>query len=232
MRIALLEDTETDAARVKDCLATTGHSCHHYNNGKRLISALMHESFDVLILDWNVPGMDGSEVLQWVRKNLPSPPPVLFVSARDNEMDTVEALVNGADDYLIKPVRCAELLARINTCVRRVYKAEAATTPFEYGDWTFQPSVRGASFRSEALDLTGKEFELAQFLFRNIGRLLSRGHILESVWGLGKEVPTRTLDTHISRVRLKCKLFPEHGLRLVSIYGYGYRLEQATPVNQ
>ncbi|GAB4123612.1 MAG: response regulator transcription factor [Sideroxydans sp.] len=227
MRIALLEDNPTDAEPLRQCLTRAGHQVHVYGNGKEITAELRHESFDLLLLDWNTPGMNGHQVLQWVReqanlRNLPT----LFVTAEDSELNVVQALNEGADDYLTKPVRCAELMARINAILRRLNLATQSGRPLlEYGDWTFDPRDKRATFRHEEIVLTNKEFDLAYFLFSNMGRLLSRGHLLEAVWGMAVTVPTRTVDTHISKVRTQCRLFPENGMRLVSVYGYGYRLE-------
>jgi len=198
-----------------------------FTNGNELTAELRHESFDLLLLDWNTPGMDGNQVLQWVRgqQHLQSLP-VLFVTAEDNEANVVAALTNGADDYLIKPARCGELLARIGVAVRRSnFAAQVEQPTLNYADWHFETHDKRVSFQSQEILLSTKEFDLAYFLFANMGRLLSRGHLLECVWGMSVNVPTRTVDTHISKVRTQCRLFPENGLRLVSVYGYGYRLE-------
>ena len=226
MRIAVLEDSAADAESVMACLSNAGHDAYLFEDGRRLVNELAHESFDLLVLDWSVPGMDGNQVLKWVRAQAQTQHlPVLFATAHDNELNVVVALTNGADDYLVKPLRCAELLARIESCARRAYAANAAKEQLVCGDWHLDRRVRTVHYKSVHIELTQKEFDLVFFLFANSGRLLSRGHLLERVWGLMNEIPTRTLDTHISRIRSKCVLFPENGVRLSSVYGYGYRLE-------
>lgn len=233
MRVALLEDSRVDAEILTHCLSQAGHSVHLFGNGNELTAELRHESFDLLLLDWNTPGMDGNQVLLWVKaqQNLNSLP-VLFVTAEDHESNVVTALTNGADDYLVKPVRCGELLARIEVAVRRTnLAAQSVQRVLTYGDWHFEPHDKRASFQQQEIMLSTKEFDLAYFLFANMGRLLSRGHLLECVWGISVNIPTRTIDTHISKVRTQCRLFPENGLRLVSVYGYGYRLEP-TPTRE
>lgn len=234
MRIALLEDNPADAEQIRQCLTRAGHQVHTYGNGKEIAAELRHESFDLLLLDWNTPGMNGHQVLQWVREQPALHGlPVIFVTAEDSELNVVQGLNEGADDYLTKPVRCAELMARIAAVLRRLNIATQVARPLlEYGDWTLDPRDKRVHFRHEEVVLTSKEFDLAYFLFSNLGRLLSRGHLLESVWGMAVTVPTRTVDTHISKVRTQCRLFPENGLRLVSVYGYGYRLEAVPGTDQ
>jgi two-component system response regulator RegX3 len=150
---------------------------------------------------------------------------VLFVTVRDSEQDIVFALENGADDYMVKPARRQELLARVHALLRRAYPREEekqlSFPPFEID------VVRGEVRRGgEKIDLTPKEFELTVVLFRNVGRLLSRGHLQESVWGRSGDLVTRTVDTHVSQVRKKLDLRVETGFRVVPIYNYGYRLER------
>ena len=119
MRIALLEDDVSQAGIVELWLSEAGHSCQHFETGKSFIKGIINESFDLLILDWVLPDMNGDEVLSWVRDNINWHIPVLFVTMRDDETDIVAALEAGADDYMIKPVKQMEMLARINALGRR-----------------------------------------------------------------------------------------------------------------
>ena len=127
---------------------------------------------------------------------------------------------------MIKPVRQTELLARVNALWRRTRSTAATMTTLEFSPYTLDTIERQITFNGVAIEMTQKEFELAVFLFRNIGRLLSRGHIFEAVWGRAAVLSSRTTDTHLSRLRSKLKLQPENGYRLVSVYNYGYRLEE------
>lgn len=185
------------------------------------------ESFDLWVLDWQVPDVSGADVLVWIRTNVSKRVPVLFVTVRDSEQDIVFALENGADDYMVKPARKAELLARVNALLRRAYPREEEARlnfpPFEID--TQQGVIRRGGVR---IELTPKEFDLAVVLFRNMGRLLSRGHLQEAVWGRSGDLHSRTVDTHVSQVRKKLDLRAETGFRVVPIYNYGYRLEQVT----
>ena len=226
MRIALLEDEQDQADLVSTWLKAAGHSCHVYALCKDLMREAQRETFDLFLLDWGVPGMSGAEVLVWIRANIADPVPVLFVTARQREEDIVHALSSGADDYMVKPLSKLELLARISALARRTRASPQGEEVLEYGRLTVDCRNRQVKLDGENVAMTQKDYELAVFLLRNVGRLLSRGHILEAVWGQSAEINTRTVDTHVSRIRGKLQLNPEHGWRLSAIYQHGYRLER------
>jgi two-component system, OmpR family, response regulator RegX3 len=226
MRIALLEDDAHQSAAISRWLTDAGHVCHVYRKGADLVRDSGRESFDLFILDWELPDISGIQVLRWMRERSETLVPVLFVTARTGEEDIVKALEEGADDYMIKPVRQTELLARVNALWRRTRSNTAVAPVLEFPPYRLDTLERQITLDGAAVDMTQKEFELALFLFRNVGRLLSRGHIFEAVWGRNAALSSRTTDTHLSRVRTKLKLQPEHGFRLVSVYNYGYRLEE------
>jgi two-component system response regulator RegX3 len=227
MRIALLEDEKDQADLVRAWLKAAGHSCHVYTRGKELMHEAQRESFDLFLLDWEVPGMSGAEVLVWIRASIAEPVPVLFVTARQREEDIVHALSSGADDYMVKPLGKHELLARIDALARRMRpSARPAEDVLEFGGLRVDCRSRQVRLDGREVTMTQKDYELAVFLLRNIGRLLSRGHILEMVWGQSAELNTRTVDTHVSRIRGKLQLTPENGWRLSAVYQHGYRLER------
>jgi DNA-binding response OmpR family regulator len=226
MRVAILEDDAAQSDALSNWLAAAGHDCHVYAAGKSLLKDASRESFDLFVLDWEVPELSGLHVLRWIRRALPRAVPVLFVTYRDAEQDIVEALNQGADDYLPKPVRHAELLARVNALLRRAWPEAGAETA-EFPPYSFHVDDSRASLNGQDIVLTQKELAVALFLFRHAGRLVSRGHLFEAVWGRGAELSSRTVDTHVSRVRNKLKLRPENGYRLVPVYSYGYRLERS-----
>jgi DNA-binding response OmpR family regulator len=203
------------------------HACSIFNTGKNLISSLKRHSFDIILLDWMVPDIDGEEALHWIRRNIEWHIPVIFVTSRDSEEDVVRILDMGADDYLVKPVRQKELLARIRALARRsnLHDDLQSAHMIQQGQYTIDTSARMVYKDNEPIKLTQKEYELVVFLFNNIGRIISRSHILESVWGHHTDLNTRTADTHISRIRNKLGLVPENGWRISAIYHHGYRLE-------
>ena len=228
MRIALLEDDAVQARVVKFFLEKAGHSCHSAERGKDFIRKIGRESFDLYMLDWEIPDMSGIEVLEWILKNIKDPrPPVLFVTGHDTEEDIVTVLEKGADDYMIKPLKSAEMLARINALVRRGKREISNSSVLDFDVYQINTANRRVTVKGEEIVLTGKEYDLVLFLFRENGKPLSRGHLLEAVWGKdAASQDTRTVDSHISRVRKKLELSEENGWRLSSIHQYGYRLER------
>ena len=224
----MLEDDQDTAALFNEWLKGGGHSCEIFESGKPFIRNIKHDSYDVLVLDWMVPDMDGFEVLRWVRQNFDWPIPVIFVTVKDQEDDIVRALEEGADDYVVKPAKQRELLARISAVVRRASAIDDAQTTIEHEPFVIDLGNHQIQRDGERIEVTQKEYELIVFLFRNVGRVLSRAHILESVWGRNPDINTRTVDTHVSRIRTKLSLAPDTGWKLSSIYQHGYRLEKVT----
>ena len=225
MRIALLEDDKDQAALVNLWLEGAGHEVKIFPTSREFQKAVARDSFDLLVLDWVLPDINGDEVLKWVRETVDWPIPVLFMTQRDAEEDVVHILELGADDYMAKPVSQAVLIARINALGRRARPREDDDQSTDYGAYHLDPKTHTISVNGEAIELTSREFDLAWFLFRNSGRVLSRGHILEAVWGSSPDLNTRTVDTHISRLRKKLNISEENGWRLKAIYQHGYRLE-------
>jgi len=222
VRVALLEDEPDHAALVTRALDSGGHSHVVYPNGARFQQAMVRETFDVLVLDWMMPDMTGLDVLDWLRQ-LENHTPVLFLTSRDAEEDIVTALAHGADDYLVKPARPRELLARLQALQRRASGAAGASS-LVVGPYAFDEGLSVARLHGEIIELTPRQYELALVLFRNAGRLLSRQYLLEAVWALNDSVKTRTLDIHISQLRNQLSL-PDNGWRIHSVYAHGYRLE-------
>jgi DNA-binding response OmpR family regulator len=225
MRLALLEDDKDQSATLATWLKDAGHDVHTFEHPRMLLKIAGRESFDLFLIDWNLPDMTGTDVLHWLRDERSDATPVIFVTARDAEEDIVAALSAGADDYIVKPVRRLELLSRMEAVLRRGRPREPERELL-LPPYRFDLSLKRSFVGEDVVELTDKEFELAVFLFRNVGKLFSRGHLLEAVWGRNPNVATRTIDTHVSRLRTKLSLRPENGYRLTPAYNYGYRLER------
>jgi two-component system, OmpR family, response regulator RegX3 len=223
MRIALLEDDAGQAELLTSWITESGHTCIHYPESHAFIRALKRESFDLFILDWILPVLSGDEVLQWIKDNLLEHPPIMFVTGKNSDSEIAKILHAGADDYMVKPVRRQELLARIEALSRRgtIQSSSIIDAP----PYKLDDSIRQLTLNNEAVKLSKIEYELTRLLFKNVGRLLSRAHILEVVWGHTAEIDTRSVDTHLSRLRKKLLFGSETGWQLNSVHGHGYRLE-------
>ncbi|RXZ65974.1 response regulator transcription factor [Pelagerythrobacter rhizovicinus] len=225
MRIAILEDDPTVAVQLSETLSTAGHHCFAFESGRQLMKFLRSETADVVLLDWNIPDASGLEVARWMNKTLEPPPPIVMITVRSVEEDILAAFRVGIDDYVTKPVQPAVLLARIEAVARRAYPEPPKNRSEQFGRYRFDTQLKQIRLDGEAIPVTRKEFALALLLFHNLNRSLSRSYIFEAVWGGNPDIQTRTVDTHISKVRAKLKLRAEHGFRVVPLYGYGYRLE-------
>lgn len=223
-RVALLEDSPEEAQAAIELLTHNGHRVMHQKNGRVFFEMLQRDSFDILILDWSVPELSGYEVLRRVRDNLRSNVPAVMLTARGSEFEVVQALNGGADDYLVKPWRPFELLARLQVQLRSGRSQPAAPGEDEIEGWHFSAADQTVRRGTEEFRLPLKEFEVARMLFRHLGRPLSREHLNETLWA--RQAASRTIDTHVSRVRSRLGLTIDRGFQLQAIYGFGYRLDR------
>ena len=226
MRIALLEDDPDQSEIVRLWLEEAEHSVVIYDRGSAFLRGIRRDSFDLYLLDWVLPDISGIDVLQELRTSLEDATPVMLATVRQEERDIVAALEAGADDYLVKPVRRRELVARVDAICRRANLAMAKDESFDAQPYLMDLRRKTALLNGEEISLTHREFELALFFFRHAGQAVSRAHILDAIWDIDNaDVSTRTVDTHISRLRKKMQLNAENGWKLSAIYQHGYRLE-------
>lgn len=226
MRIGVLDSDRSQADLICQVLTSAGHSCQTYDSGKDMLANLRKDSFDMLILDWLVGDLPGAEVLRRAKEKMSAATPMMFLTNSSAEDDIVAGITAGADDYMIKPLRRGELVARVQALLRRAYPSQNGAEQLQFGPYLFETRPGRLLKDGALIDVTHKEFYLALLFFRNIGRPLSRAFIHESVWIRETVIPSRTMDTHVSRVRNKLQLRPENGFRLVPVYSYGYRLEK------
>jgi two-component system copper resistance phosphate regulon response regulator CusR len=226
MKILIVEDEPKTSEYLRQGLTEAGFVVDLARNGLDGQHLAIGGNYDLIILDVMLPDIDGFRILKALR-DAGKQMPVLFLTARDSVADRVRGLEAGADDYLVKPPRRLELVSRVHALWRRTAGAQAEPKVLEHPPYRLDFAERRAYLDGAPVELTPKEFEVAWVLFGHLGRLTSRGHLLEAVWGHGSEVTTRTVDSHVSRMRAKLDLRPERGFRLVSVYGYGYRLEPA-----
>jgi DNA-binding response OmpR family regulator len=224
--VGLLEDDQDMAALVAQWLDQAGYTVRLFRNATEYRRRQGSEAVDLLLLDWMLPDGSGIEVIESIRSSPNGTLPVIFLTARDSEDDIVRGLASGGDDYVVKPPKQRELIARVNAVLRRHgVDADGADT-FDVAPYAVDARRRRVSLSGQDVDLTQREFDLASYLFRRQGRIVSRDALLENVWNLSAAVSTRTVDTHVSRLRKKLELGGEHGWRLAAIYQHGYRLEQ------
>jgi DNA-binding response OmpR family regulator len=226
MQIAILDNdcSRTDLAR--EVLENAGHACRQFQTGPELLVHLDRNDCDMLIMDWQAVGVKGVEILHAVRDKLSPNMPILFLTSRSREEDIITAMAAGANDYIIKPIRRGELLTRVQALLKRAYPAQGAVEAIHFDAYTFDTGSSRITKDGTAVMVTQKEFAMALLFFHNLGRPLSRAYIQEAIWPRDADLPSRTMDTHVSRVRSKLELRPENGFRLAPVYGYGYRLEQ------
>jgi len=224
MRIAMLDDEPRQIQSIQRVMAVIGHECHGFADGKSLLRGLRAQSYDLLVLDWRPPDVEGIEVVRRLRESFGNRLPLLLTAGPKDRARVTHALLAGADDFMVKPLRSAELQARVQALLRRAYP-----TRFErelaYGPYHFFPLTSTIRLHGEIVRLKQREYDLALYLFRNVGRLLPREHLMQAIWGQELEAGSRSLDTHVSRLRTRLELRPENGVVLASVYGLGYRLE-------
>lgn len=225
--IGFLEDDPDQAVLVEHWLKQAGYRVRLFSSAAEFRRRQGVESVDLLLLDWMLPDATGPEVLQWVRDSANARLPVIFLTARGSEADLVRGLNSGGDDYVVKPARQSELMARVSAVLRRIGFGADEQESFELPPYQINATHRRISFGDKQIELTPREFDLAAFIFRRHGRIVSRDSLLENVWNMSAAVSTRTVDTHVSRLRKKLELSGEHGWRLAAVYQHGYRLEQA-----
>lgn len=225
MRVAIADDDLEIIDFLGKIVEGQGHVYAGYADGTALSNALLRDTFDLVILDWNMPGKNGMQILEWMESAVEDRPPVIMMTSRTAKQDISDALNAGADDYITKPEDKHVIAARINAMLRRNNGGSAMEAMAEYGDYLLDRIEQTVRHRDTEIALTAKEFELTDLMFRNRDRTLSRRYIMETVWRTNAHLATRTLDMHVSRVRSKLSLKPENGFRIFTVFGYGYRLE-------
>jgi DNA-binding response OmpR family regulator len=224
MLIGVLEDNVSQLELVSCWLKLGGHRVRPFTQGEHLIASLTYERLDALMLDWMVDDASGLDVLRRVRA-VSASLPVLFCTARNREEDIVQALREGADDFLAKPIRCPELLARIDSITRQARQRMLVSDLVHIEEFQLDYGDRTLKRDGQPIELSAKEFELAVLFLRNIGRALSREYISAAVFA-GLSPKSRSLDTHVGRLRLKLALHQRNGWALAAVYSKGYRLDK------
>jgi len=225
-RVLIVEDEESFADPLAFLLRKEGFTAAVASTGQQALEEFDRNGADIVLLDLMLPGMSGTDVCKALRQR--STVPVIMVTARDSEIDKVVGLEIGADDYVTKPYSARELIARVRAVLRRGGEA---------GDGELLPQVLAAgpvrmdverhvvTADGAEIPLPLKEFDLLEYLLRNVGRVLTRGQLIDRVWGADYVGDTKTLDVHVKRLRSKIEPDPASPRHLVTVRGLGYKFE-------
>lgn len=225
-RILVVDDEESLVKLVAHNLTREGYEVITALDGRQAWEKIRLEAPDLIILDLMLPGEDGLEICRHLREEK-NQTPVLMLTARDDEIDRVLGLELGADDYVTKPFSVRELMARVKAVLRRSAPAEKEKSEvIKAGGLDLNTESYEAILNGQKLDLTRKEFELLELLMRNKGRVLKRDYLLKRLWDMDSDAATRVLDVNISKLRDKLEKAGESSVRIQTVRGIGYRLEE------
>jgi two-component system response regulator RegX3 len=223
-RVLIVEDEESMADPLAFLLRKEGFSTATATNGPDALTEFDRNGADIVLLDLMLPGMSGTEVCRSLRTR--SAVPVIMVTARDSEIDKVVGLELGADDYVTKPYSARELIARIRAVLRRGTDAEEPESMvLAAGPVRMDVERHVVAVEGQPVLLPLKEFDLLEYLLRNSGRVLTRGQLIDRVWGADYVGDTKTLDVHVKRLRTKIEPDPTNPRHLLTIRGLGYKFE-------
>lgn len=221
MRVLFAEDENTLREFVTRGLTEAGYAVDAVADGEEALVASMTVSYDIAILDVNLPGLDGFEICRRIRVRPEPGPAILFLTARDTIDDRVAGLDLGAEDYLVKPFAFAELLARIRVLLRR---GSGRSSLLQVGDLTLDPASRKVTIATMDIKLTAREFAVLEYLMRNAGRVVTKAMIAEHVWNFDLEAESNFIEVYIYALRKKIDApFGRHAIQTVR--GVGYRID-------
>jgi two-component system response regulator RegX3 len=223
-RILIVEDEPSLSDPLAFLLQREGYETEIAGDGRAALTAFDRAGADLVLLDLMLPGLAGTEVCRELRNR--SSVPIIMLTAKDSEVDIVVGLELGADDYVTKPYSSRELLARIRAVLRRRVDLDVDDGGIvEVGAVRMDVERHSVSVEGREVSMPLKEFELLELLLRNAGRVLTRGQLIDRVWGSDYFGDTKTLDVHIKRIRSKIEASPSEPTRLVTVRGLGYRFE-------
>jgi two-component system response regulator RegX3 len=222
-RVLVVEDEESYSDALAYMLRKEGYEVGVANTGPDALAEFDRAGADVVLLDLMLPGLPGTEVCRQIRQT--SSVPIIMVSAKDDEVDKVVGLELGADDYVTKPYSPRELVARIRAVLRRGHEPDLAPATLEAGPVRMDVERHIVTVDGAEVRLPLKEFELLEMFLRNPGRVLTRGQLIDRVWGSDYVGDTKTLDVHVKRLRAKIEADPSEPRHLVTVRGLGYKLE-------
>ena len=223
-RILIVEDERSLSEPLAYLLEREGYETKIAADGLTAVAEFDRNGADLILLDLMLPGLSGTEVCREIRSK--SSVPIIMLTAKDSEVDIVVGLELGADDYVTKPYKSRELLARIRAVLRRRTEDESADSALlEAGTVRMDVDSHTVTVEGTVVPMPLKEFELLELLLRNAGRVLTRGQLIDRVWGSDYFGDTKTLDVHIKRIRSRIEKVPSEPTMLVTVRGLGYRFE-------
>jgi two-component system response regulator RegX3 len=222
-RILVVEDEESFSDALSFMLRKEGFAVTVATSGPEALGQFDREPADLILLDLMLPGMSGTDVCRTIRAK--SRVPIIMVTAKDSEIDKVLGLELGADDYVTKPFSSRELVARIRAVLRRNIDDFDDSPVVEAGPVRIDPERHQVSVDGQVVSMPLKEFDLLEYLVRNAGRVLTRGQLIDRIWGSDYVGDTKTLDVHVKRLRSKVEADPAHPVHLLTVRGLGYKFE-------
>jgi two-component system, OmpR family, response regulator ResD len=222
-KVLVVDDEPTIGDVVSRYLERAGYETEVADNGNRALERAAASRPDVVVLDLMLPDIDGLEVMRRLRQQDRARTAIILLTARGEESDRVIGLRLGADDYVVKPFSPAELVARVDAMLRRLDPSPAAEAPLRFDQLEIDPGARQVRVDGQAVELTGREFELLLFLARNPGQAFTREQLMDHVWQYSFYIDTSTVTVHIRRLRAKLEPDPSQPRFIETVWGYGYR---------
>ncbi|MCP4603435.1 MAG: response regulator transcription factor [Proteobacteria bacterium] len=223
--VLVVEDDHDIAKGLRHNLRFEGYEVHIAQDGEQGLNLALTKKPDLILLDIMLPKMNGFEVLREIRRQDPDTP-IIMLTAKGEEIDIVRGLELGADDYVTKPFRLSELLARINASLRRKKQFDKSIEQLSFGEVTVDFAARTVSVQNEPISLTTRELDLLYFLISKEGKAVDRQGILNQVWGFDYYGTDRTVDNFINRLRQKLEPDPNSPKHFLTVRGVGYRFQR------
>jgi DNA-binding response OmpR family regulator len=222
--ILIIEDEPSIAEVVEIYLRRAGYQVQTVSDGNAALKWLDQHLPDLVVLDVMLPGTDGFSILRWLRDR--SDVPVIIITARREEVERIAGLELGADDYVVKPFSPQELVSRVRAVMRRIHREESrAEQALTCGDLVIDPQTRLVSLAGQEISLTSREFDLLWLLVQHPRQVFTREQLLERVWGGSEYIDPGTVTVHLRRLREKIEKDASHPVRLVTVWGVGYKFE-------
>ena len=222
MIILIIEDDVSILRGLKDNLTFEGYRVHSSTDGQEGLKLALEKHIDLVLLDIMLPGMNGYEICRRLKKEKPQLP-VIMITARGSEMDTVVGLDIGADDYISKPFGIPELLARVRAVLRRSSSDEQEIETYSFGNVSMDFKKFQATVNNEQIELSSKEFAIMKYFIGHEQEVIHRHELLEKVWGFEVTPTTRTVDNYILELRKKLEQDPSNPKHIITVRGAGYK---------